>query len=361
MEGGHVPHRQRPNQPVEPRRAKQHLAPNEQEAHQGARHHNEAHHLRRRRFLRGANDGKVPQVLRVTGQRVRPRHPPDAVEGTPYGRRQPQGFPMFRVEVLQCAEPLQHGINRGQAAQGPVAAQRAPLVLQIEGHHAHPEQQRDDTQTEIRATRQPPPPISPPATPAQRLPQQAEGRERQQQREDVPAQQKRHAGLHHQLPEAAFQREDRHAVEHEGHAEERQRLRGDQVVVVEAIGRGEREQRGRKPDPRIPREPAHRVEHQQRRGRAEQQHQHPRGVDLRREAIEGQRGELDEEVTAHREAVVGDVAHVPLAHRQAPLEQQEIVRGREVHRDGEVVGGKVVVMAGSIELAALMAEQERRR
>ena len=135
---------------------------------------------------------------------------------------------------------------------------------------------------------------------------EAEHDERQQQREDVPAEQQGRARLNQKLPEAAFQDEEDHPVEGQHDSEEADgHPVGNFVAVVQEIVRGEGQERGRQADPPIGREPGQRVIRQDAHTSKQQQHQYSAGVDLGRQVLaEGQGGQLDERVPAQRIAAV---------------------------------------------------------
>ena len=67
------------------------------------------------------------------------------------------------------------------------------------------------------------------------LAHQTERDKRQEQREDMPAQQQRHARLDQQLPNAAFLNEQDHPVERQHHSEKTGDFRRDHIVEIQAI------------------------------------------------------------------------------------------------------------------------------
>ena len=193
---------------------------------------------------------------------------------------------------------------------------------------------------------------------------QAEDDESQQQRVDVPAQQQGETGLDQQLPEAAFLRENHHAVEGQQHPEQiRHHLVGNHVVVIQAVAGREGEQRGGQGDPAVGDEPAERQEGERGGGGEEGQHQQPGGANLRRQAVaEGRHRQLDQPVTGRRKAVVRKINRVPVRVQGAVVEQQEVVLRRQIrgHRQGvRHHGGSVGVPP--VEVTPAAAEQEHRR
>ena len=200
-------------------------------------------------------------------------------------------------------------------------------------------------------------------TRSQEVARKANDDERQQDGEDVPSQQQGDAGLDEQLAEAAFLHEDDHAVEGQHHAKEvdHRFVSGHVVEVEEVVGR-ERQQRRRECDPSVGCEAEEREIREDCGSGEEHQHEDSDGVELiGRAPSKGQGGQLDDEVAADGEAVVGPVAGDAVVVYGPAREALEAVFWGNVHRYHEVMGRYRVVAVSSVEVSSVAAEHEYRR
>ena len=235
-----------------------------------------------------------------------------------------------RVDVAGKPESPQDGSKGGQVSRS-FGAQRQVFVGQIGAKNGQAEARRDDAkqQAAVAHGRRRPGPGGFPGE-ARRQP---EHDERQQHGEDVPAEQQRQARLDQQLPESPLLHEHHHAVKGQQHGEQIGRGLGhDEIAVVQAVEGGKRQTR------RCQRHPRQRDQTTQRQvghhggGGEERQHQQPGCVELRRQVVlEGQDGQLDQQIAANRKAVVEPVVRRVAALVQSPVEEsEEVVLGRHV-------------------------------
>ena len=152
-------------------------------------------------------------------------------------------------------------------------------------------------------------------------------------------------------------------MENQQHAEQvRPGFGGDHVAVIQTIIRRERQQNSRQRNPVVASEPAQRQPRQHRGPREKQQHHNSRGVELRREVVgEGRHGELNQQVAARREAVVKVIAKGAVFVQNITLDPREVARGGQVRRQRYMIRRDRVMETGPMKLAAVLAEQERRR
>ena len=249
---------------------------------------------------------------------------------------------------------MQRRPHGGQLRRRRLAAKRRLLPGQVGRKNQRTERQSDRPQRQVAPD---PPPV--PTTERRRQPQQREG---QQQRVRMPAQKQRRAGLRQQLPEPAFGDERRHAVQDQHEAEQiDDALGGDHVVEVQRIVGGERQQGRRQGGPAAAHQSAQGKICERRGGGEEGQHQPPCGGQPRGAVVgEGQRGELDQCMPEHGEAVVRVVFGLAGFVQAPAVEAEKVVLRRQVQGHRHVVQSNVVMPIFLMEVAAAAAEKEHR-
>ena len=155
----------------------------------------------------------------------------------------------------------------------------------------------------------------------------------------MPAQQQGSTCLHDQLPETAFLNEHDQGVERQHHREQVDRsLGGDHVAVVQRMERREAEEGRRQGDCGAGGQPEKGQVHRHDRRGEERQHQYSGGMYLRRQVVGKERdGGLDEQGTADGKTVVPSVGVLSFPVQDLVTEPEEIVFGRPVRGDRQVV------------------------